>query len=110
MHRYSWPGNVRELENVIKSAVILAEDRILPHHLPPQFMNASVQPQTASRTEALKATSKQAAKEAERDLIIKTLLSCHWNKAKAARRLGIDYKTLYNKIKAYGIIREEAVK
>ncbi|MBI3296255.1 MAG: sigma-54-dependent Fis family transcriptional regulator [Deltaproteobacteria bacterium] len=110
MHRYPWPGNVRELENAIKSAVILAEDRILPHHLPPQLMNASVQPQTASRTEALKATSKQAAKEAERDLIIKTLLSCHWNKAKAARRLGIDYKTLYNKMKAYGITREEAVK
>ena len=118
MHRYSWPGNVRELENAIKSAVILAEERILPQHLPAQLMSApacaeptgeagrSVQPQTTSRTEALKATSKQAAKEAERDLIIKTLLSSHWNKAKAARRLGIDYKTLYNKIKAYGINRE----
>jgi len=109
MHRYPWPGNVRELENVIKSAVILAEDRILPQHLPAQFLSASVQPQTAARTEALKATSKQAAKEAERELIIKTLLSCHWNKAKAARRLGIDYKTLYNKMKACSITREETV-
>ncbi len=120
MHRYPWPGNVRELENAIKSAVILAEDRILPQHLPAPLMSASVQPQTpletssltgqtAARTETLKVTSKQAAKEAERELIIKTLLSCHWNKAKAARRLGIDYKTLYNKMKAYGITREEAV-
>jgi len=120
MHRYPWPGNVRELENAIKSAVILAEDlsavpgtaqagRILPQHLPAQLMSASVQPQTAARTETLKVTSKQAAKEAERELIIKTLTSCHWNKAQAARRLGIDYKTLYNKIKAYGITREEAV-
>lgn len=109
MHRYPWPGNVRELENAIKSAVILAEDRILPQHFPPQLMNVSVQPPTASRSETLKATSKQAAKDAERELIIKTLLSCHWNKAKAARRLGIDYKTLYNKMKAYGITREETV-
>ncbi len=123
MHRYGWPGNVRELQNTIKSAVILAEDWILPQHLPARLMNASGEPQTQletsstseqdrefptgqlpSRTGALKTTSiKQAAKEAERELIVKTLQSCHWNKAKAARRLGIDYKTLYNKIKAYRI-------
>ena len=107
MRAHQWPGNVRELENAIKSGVILAEDRILPQHLPARLMSASMQPQASARTEALKVTSKQAAKEAERDLIIKTLLSCHWNKAKAARRLGIDYKTLYNKIKAYNIAREE---
>ena len=119
MHRYPWPGNVRELENAIKSAVILSEDRILPQDLAAHLLSASVQLQTAARTDlpappvggaqagALKVTSRQAAKEAERELIIKTLLSCHWNKAKAARRLGIDYKTLYNKMKAYGITREE---
>ena len=125
IHRYRWSGNVRELENAIKSAVILAEDWILPHHLPAQLMNAPGKTQApletsgtskqdtefltgqlASRTEALKTASKQAAKEVERELIAKTLLSCHWNKAQAARRLGIDYKTLYNKIKAYGITRE----
>ena len=108
IHRYPWPGNVRELENAIKSAVILAEDRILPQHLPAQLMSVSVQSQTPVRPQALKTTSKQAAKEAERELIIKTLLSCHWNKAQAARRLGIDYKTLYNKMKAYNITREMA--
>ncbi len=123
MHRHAWPGNVRELENAIKSAVILAEDWILPHHLPGQLMNAPGEPQArlkasgaskqqdrefptgelASPPETLKTISKQAAKEAERELIVKTLQSCHWNKAKAARRLGVDYKTLYNKIKTYRI-------
>jgi transcriptional regulator with GAF, ATPase, and Fis domain len=122
MHRYGWPGNVRELENAIKSAVILAEDEVLPRHLTSQLRNGLGEPQApletssppkpdgkflpgqlASRTEALKTISKQAAQAVERQLIVKTLLSCHWNKAKAARQLGIDYKTLHNKIKAYGI-------
>lgn len=125
MHRYSWPGNVRELQNAIKSAVILAEDWILPQHLPARLINAPgelqepleisctakqdsefLTGQLASRTESLKTTSKEAVKEVERQLIVKTLLSCHWNKAEVARRLGIDYKTLYNKIKTYRITRE----
>jgi DNA-binding NtrC family response regulator len=49
---------------------------------------------------------KQVAKKAERDLIVDTLASCHWNKAQAARQLGVDYKTLYNKIKAYRITQD----
>jgi two-component system, NtrC family, response regulator PilR len=39
--RYPWPGNVRELENVIKSAALLAEDIILPDHLPIRLQAAS---------------------------------------------------------------------
>jgi DNA-binding NtrC family response regulator len=122
IHRYDWPGNVRELQNAIKSAVILADQWILPQHLPAQIIHAPGKPQApqeasttskqdaefpteqlASRNETLKTTSRQAAKEAERELIVKTLHICHWNKAKAARRLGVDYKTLYNKIKTYRI-------
>ncbi len=122
IHRYDWPGNVREFQNAIKSAVILADQWILPQHLPAQIINAPGKPQApleatttskqnaefpteqpASRNETLKTTAKQAAKEAERELIVKTLQHCHWNKAKTARRLGVDYKTLYNKIKNYRI-------
>ncbi len=125
MHRHAWPGNARELENAIKSAVILADQWILPQHLPAQIIHAPGKPrapqeasttskqdaefpteQLASRNETLKTTSKQAAKEAERELIVKTLQGCRWNKAKAARRLGVDYKTLYNKIKTYRITWE----
>jgi DNA-binding NtrC family response regulator len=126
MHRYDWPGNVRELQNALKSAVILAEDWVLPQHLPAQLIHVAREHRTQSETSgtskqdsdfpagqpafragASQATSiKQVAKEAERELIVRTLWNCHWNKAQAARRLGVDYKTLYNKIKIYRIIRD----
>ena len=126
MRGYGWPGNVRELQNAIKSAVILTDDWILPQHLPAGLANGRGALQTpadtansseqgsefsaglpGSETEALKTNSRQAAKEVERKLIVKMLLNCHWNKAQAARRLGVDYKTLYNKIKTYQITREQ---
>jgi DNA-binding NtrC family response regulator len=126
MLRYAWPGNIRELQNTLKSAVILAGDSILPQHLPVRLLNGHARPQTpletwntperhgeflsvqpASRTGGAKTASmKQVAKKAERDLIVETLGNCHWNKAKAARHLGVDYKTLYNKIKAYRITQD----
>jgi len=129
IHRYNWPGNVRELQNTIKSAVILADQWILPQHLPTRIINAAGKPQApqeasttsntkqaaefptkkpASRRETLKSTSKQAVMEAERELIVTTLQICRWNKAKAARQLGVDYKTLYNKIKTYRITWEHS--
>ncbi len=126
LHRYDWPGNVRELQNTIKSAVILAGDSILPEHLPARLMIADGDGQTQSETcntskrngdfiagrpgariGGLKTASiKQVAIKAERELILETLWNCHWNKAQTARQLGVDYKTLYNKIKAYRITRD----
>ena len=126
MQRYDWPGNVRELHNTMKSAVILSGDYILPKHLPARLVSAPAARQDhadasrasepvselaagvgPARSGALQSTSiKQVAKAAERELIVDTLGNCHWNKAQAARQLGVDYKTLYNKIKAYHITRD----
>jgi hypothetical protein len=51
----------------------------------------------------LKELSKSAKERAEKDLILTALEKANWNKAKVARQLGIDYKTLYYKIKNYSI-------
>ena len=97
-HSYSWPGNIRELENVIKSAVILADNFILPEHL-----NGLIVSETEPGDTTPEKSLKDVTKKAEKKLIEKVLAECKWNKRKTAKQLGIDYKTLYNKVKEYGI-------
>ncbi|RMG46625.1 MAG: sigma-54-dependent Fis family transcriptional regulator [Acidobacteria bacterium] len=96
---YPWPGNVRELKNVIERAVILARRAwIEPSHLPPY-----IQTSPADEQETLILPIGITAAEAEKALILKTLEQVDHNKAEAARRLGLDVKTIRNKLKRYGI-------
>jgi DNA-binding NtrC family response regulator len=95
---YSWPGNVRELRNVIERAVILAKGAwIEPSHLPPFFLASS------NSESKFVISGKATAAEAEKELILKTLQMAGDNKAEAARKLGLDVKTIRNKLKKYGI-------
>jgi len=97
---YAWPGNVRELRNVLERAVILAKGEwIEPSHLPPYLRH----PEPASC--AALAPGATAA-EMEKELILRTLEQTGNNKAEAARRLGLDVKTIRNKLKAWGVGRE----
>lgn len=100
---YSWPGNIRELKNVIKRAVLLStSDCITIDTLPPEMADSVVpvqQPSASSDTTNLKAL----AEANEKTAIIKALERCRYNKSKAAQMLNIDRKTLYNKMKVYGI-------
>lgn len=106
--KYQWPGNVRELKNAVKSAVLLADDTILPEHL---FLNMQKMNDELGvnlnfelqKDVSLNETSKRITHKVERELIIQALEETHWNKRKTARILDIDYKTLYNKMKKYSI-------
>jgi len=96
---YAWPGNVRELRNVLERAVVLAKAGWLePTHLPP-YIRAPGERTVGDRI-VLPADATVA--DAERALILKTLEQTDNNKAEAARRLGIDVKTVRNKLKAWG--------
>jgi len=103
--KYQWPGNVRELKNTIESALLLADDTILPEHLflNMQKMNDELGVIELQKGVSLNETSKRITHKVERELIIQALKKTHWNKRKTARILDIDYKTLYNKIKKYSI-------
>ncbi len=92
---YSWPGNIRELRNIMERAVILAKGPwIEPSHLPAYVQSSPVK---------IVLPAGVTAAEAEKELILRTLRQTGNNKAEAARQLGLDVKTIRNKLKAYGI-------
>ncbi len=96
---YPWPGNVRELRNVIERAVVLAKSDWIDGTVLPPYIRS-----TASPSEKLiidVGTTTMA--DAERELLIRTLEHTGNNKAEAARQLGVDVKTIYNKLKTYNI-------
>ncbi|BAX80256.1 sigma-54-dependent transcriptional regulator [Labilibaculum antarcticum] len=97
---YSWPGNLRELRNVIRRSVLLSPDsKVELVSLPNEILNNN--PSNNIIVEGSNLKLIQAANEKE--LIVSTLKRVNYNKSKAARLLNIDRKTLYNKLKQYGI-------
>ncbi len=93
--KYDWPGNLRELKNIVKRSVLLSQsDMITQDILPNDIAYAS---QNAKQTYGL------FKNQNEQELILDALEKANGNKAKAARMLSIDRKTLYNKLKQYDI-------
>ena len=106
LEAYRWPGTVRELDNAVRSAVILADHLIEPTHLPQQIRDQSGEPEEMPKPamkpgESLSQLRRRTSGDAERVSILKVLQEADWNKAEAARRLKVDYKTLYLKMKRY---------
>jgi transcriptional regulator with PAS, ATPase and Fis domain len=100
---YPWPGNVRELRNILERAVVLAKEGwIEPVHLPPYVRNPEVATTVVGDRLVLPLDTTVA--EAEKRLILETLERTDQNKAETARRLGIDVKTVRNKLKSYGMM------
>ncbi len=88
---YDWPGNVRELENVIRRLHIQGLATIQEVHLPGEFL---AQRSQGDRTGSLRCLEDQAIRGA--------VEATRGKRAEAARRLGIDRKTLYRKLKRLG--------
>jgi DNA-binding NtrC family response regulator len=98
LRAYAWPGNVRELRNVIERAVIIAGSGwIEPQHLPPYLRTLK-----AGGPPTILLPAGTTLAEAERVLILETLERVGNNKAEAARQLGLDVKTIRNKLRSYG--------
>ncbi len=102
---YHWPGNVRELENIIKKVVVLENEELATRDLTSFSRtpgNEHVQNVRTGRP-SLKKVGKLAAQEAEKELIMDTLLETRWNRKRAAELLDISYKALLYKIKQSGL-------
>jgi two-component system, NtrC family, response regulator AtoC len=96
---HHWPGNVRELENAVKRFLILPDlqqvlSEISERKPPKPF---AVPPRESSAV-SLKDLAASASEKTERELIFQTLNEVNWNRKEAARRLGICYKSLLNKL------------
>ena len=99
LEAHGWPGNVRELRNVMERATIVARvGWIEPRHLPP-YLQMLQRGSLASITLAAGTT----LADAEKMLILQTLERVAHNKAEAARQLGVDVKTIRNKLHQYGL-------
>ena len=94
---FDWPGNVRQLRNVVENMVVLAgAGKLGVGDLPPEIRGG----QPAERAGALVGMS---ISEAEKELIRNTLKMVGGNRTQAANILGIGERTLYRKIKEYGL-------
>jgi len=108
---YPWPGNIRELENFIKRMIVL-QDLTLPRSLAIPHVTAAPAPAAEqfaqSRGLSLKEISRRAVLEAEREVIMRALEQCRWNRVKTAKMLKISYRALLYKIKDMGLKQDAA--
>ncbi|MBI1810859.1 MAG: sigma-54-dependent Fis family transcriptional regulator [Nitrospirae bacterium] len=118
---YSWPGNVREMENLIQRAIILEdtdtvrEETVKRLIFPEGIWQAqgSVSKNTGREDTAKVGNGASGVKdrieaiksEEERKLIIDALTEARWKRMEAAARLGISRKSLFNKMKKYGLMK-----
>jgi DNA-binding NtrC family response regulator len=84
LQTYPWPGNIRELENAVQSALIVCKKgQVQPEHLPARLIPRSG--------------------DGERDTIVRALEQFKHNKTDTAAYLKVSRKTLFNKMKKYGL-------
>lgn len=96
LQRYDWPGNLRQLKNVVKRATLLATGDFITCKELGEELHA-----TETNQETVNLTLRNEDDEKQR--ILQALQQTKNNKTRAAQLLGIDRKTLYNKLKLYNI-------
>jgi len=99
---HSWPGNVRELKSFICRHLVLQDDDALLAEIFSASTGASSQ-ETSSQPSGLKPRIASIRAEAEKQLIEECLRKSRWNRTETARALHISTKTLWNKMRQYGI-------
>jgi two-component system nitrogen regulation response regulator GlnG len=107
---HAWPGNVRELRNIVRRAVLLAEDTILAKHLQlagivaPAALPVDAAPPEPPEEPTFKEIMQGITSEAERTVLGQYLRRTHGNLKIAAQLLRMDYKTIRTKSKHYQLL------
>ena len=100
---FDWPGNVRQLRNVVESMVVVDYDGLLDVDDLPEELAGPAEPLGEPSTASLTALVGKPLAEIERLFVAETLRLTAGNREEAARMLGIGERTLYRKIKEYGL-------
>jgi two-component system response regulator AtoC len=110
--KYTWPGNVRELENMVKRVVVLRDESLLQEELTAltKASDDTPLPPATPTAATLKGIARRAVIDAERRVILEALEQVHWNRAEAARCLGIGYKALLYKMQQCGLPGRRSVR
>lgn len=96
---YPWPGNVRELRNAIERMMVLAHS----DHLTLEDVPRNIREGRAATAAPAPEAAAAPAEPEEATLIRRALFETHGNRTAAAKRLGIPLRTLYRRIKTYGL-------
>lgn len=97
---YAWPGNLRELEDAARVLVALGDEQVALRGLRAHLRKPDAAGNGAAIS--LKAASRAASREAEKELILEVLTRTRWNRRRAAQELQISYKALLYKLKQIG--------
>jgi two-component system response regulator HydG len=101
--KYGWPGNVRELENAVERAVILSAGDYITEKEFPLSIVKDYSGDLEAQQPLLENGEIRSLEAIERHAILEAIEASKGNKSEAARLLGINRKTLYKKLKAYGV-------
>ncbi len=107
---YAWPGNIRQLESAIERAVLLCDgDRITPRDLPAEVLARKTigRPGERNRTDRFEIPPEGINFDnLERDLIMQAMDKAEGVIAKAAKMLGMSYRTLQYRLEKFGVKKE----
>ncbi|MHC4995600.1 MAG: sigma-54-dependent transcriptional regulator [Planctomycetota bacterium] len=104
MMQFDWPGNVRQLLNVVQNTVAICEgDTIELSHLPTEVREAAGTDEGAGGGSDLASIAGMSLEQIEKQAIRNTLRLTGGNREQAAKMLGIGERTLYRKLKEYGL-------
>ncbi|TMA82803.1 MAG: sigma-54-dependent Fis family transcriptional regulator, partial [Deltaproteobacteria bacterium] len=101
LERHAWPGNVRELQNLMERVAVLAAGPEVDAGFFTKLLSTGSERPPEEAPEGL--ALQPAVEELERKLILRALGAADDSKAEAARLLGISERTLWYKLKRYGL-------
>lgn len=107
---YDWPGNLDELENAITHAIIVSNGNFITAEDLSTIVSKFKKDGLSSNNKEgnnFKMNLSEAIKQFEKEFILEALIKTGWNKTKSAEILGISRRSLFNKMRDLGLLKEE---